>query len=65
MTTLLLCWYAMGWVAAGVWCRMPDQKNMSLEELAVAMIFGPFLLGFNVLLWASRNHRDVIVWRKK
>lgn len=68
MTTILLCWYALGWAACGLeaWCN----DELTIQDVLLSFLFKffmvpVFLLAIPVYLlleYATSRH---VLWKRK
>lgn len=57
MISLLVSWYAFGWVAVLLWCRESDEMSM--------LDFISCLLGGPASVFGFVDRPDVTIWRRK
>jgi hypothetical protein len=57
--TLLVSWYAFGWVATALWCR--KSSELTLSALVSLFICGPAA----VCMLCPWPKFDPVIWRRK
>jgi hypothetical protein len=57
--SLLVSWYAFGWVAVAMWCRLMDE--LRLAPFLVFLAAGP-IAAWVICPWSKH---DPVVWRRK
>jgi hypothetical protein len=66
MTTILLVWYALGWVIVGIAAIV--EERLTLREFIAYMVAAPIVpvfLPFYLLVSILEQSGSIILWRRK
>lgn len=60
-STLLLCWYACGWICVmGIAC---EEQELTTSDVIISFVFGSLILALYPVFWLAEN-KDRVIWRK-
>lgn len=61
LTTILLCWYALGLTGVGYWCYF-DEEELKVKDLFMIMLLAPLIVVLPIVLLS--DYWETVIWRK-